>query len=151
MKLHAFPTATDRARIHGLVHLNACGKLSRVKADRIISHILAGYGLTSIHLDGYTVRLAESIQTPTGEWPVIHIETQRVAPGQNCPICTGKPGFLEDDVLITAACLNCGIVYKYKDVEEIPTGEPEKISEEISQLITRCLKMVRFTKGVENS
>jgi len=149
MNLHAFPTTTDRARIHDLIRLNAYGKLSRVHMDEVITQILYNYKLSKIYMDGYTVRRGEPIQTPIGEWPVVYIETQRVAPSPNCPACGGRPEYLDADVLITAACLNCGIVYKYKDVEEEPTGEPEKISEEISQLIKRCLKMVRFTKEVE--
>ena len=125
MKLHAFPTATDRARIHGLVHLNVCGKLSRVQVDEVITQILFNYGVKHLHLDGYSVRLGEPIRTPIGEWPVIHIEAHRTADGPNCPECGGKPGYLEGDKVIVAGCRNCGVVFKFRDKEVEQGASPQ--------------------------
>jgi len=117
MNLHAFPTKTDRARIHDLVRLNAYGKLSRVHMDEVITQILYNYKLSKIHLGGYSVRMGEPIQTPIGEWPVTHIEAKRTADGPNCPVCDGKGGYLEGDKVITVGCRQCGMVYKFRDKE----------------------------------
>jgi len=127
MNIHAFPTKTDRARIHDLVRLNAYGKLSRVHMDEVISQILYNYKLSKIHMDGYTVRRGEPIQTPIGEWPVVHIEAHRTADGPNCPECGGKPGYLEGDKVIVAGCRNCGVVFKFRDKEVEQGANPQDV------------------------
>ena len=124
MKLHAFPSDATRAAVHNLVHLNAIGKLSRVRMDGIIEQVLTNYGLTHIHLDGYTMRLGEPITTALGWFPVTSIEAKFVSTGANCPRCGGKGGYLEGDSVITMACRGCGTVFRFKevDINAAPTG-----------------------------
>lgn len=95
------------------------GRLSRVKADSAISRMLISYGLTHIHLQGYTVKLGEPITTPLGCFPVTHIEAKYVSTGPTCPRCGGKPGYLEGDTVIVAGCQSCGTVFRFKDMKEV--------------------------------
>ena len=71
-----FPNSTTRTYIHIFVLANAYGKLSRVKTDALITAVLKGYGLSKLHLDGYSVYVAEPIETPSGLWPVTHIDAK---------------------------------------------------------------------------
>jgi len=125
MKLHQFPTAIDRIRIHDLIRFNACGKLSRVHMDEIIEQVLTYYGLTYIHLDGYIVHLAESITTPLGRFPVTYIIAQYESDGPNCPKCGCNGGFLEGDKVIVAGCPICGLVFKFRDKEVEQGANPQ--------------------------
>jgi len=115
MKIHPFPNATTRSHIHALVCANAHGRMSRVKTDAGITSILKGYGLSRLHMDGYSIHVADPMETPSGVWPVTRIEAKLTSDGQHCPLCGGKPGFLEGDAFITAACLGCGCVFKFAD------------------------------------
>lgn len=115
MKIHSFPNSASRAVIHGLICANAKGILSRIRTDAGITSILAGYGLSRIHLDGYSVHVAEPIETPSGTCPVTHISAKLASDSQHCPLCGGNSGFLEEDDFITAACLNCEAVFKFRE------------------------------------
>jgi len=113
-----FPNSTTRTYIHIFVLANARGHLSRVKTDALITAMLRGYGLSKLHLDGYTVHVAEPIETDLGVFPITHIEAKYWGEGDRCPKCGGKPGYLEGDEVITAACMACGCVFKFKDTRE---------------------------------
>ncbi|HBC94331.1 MAG TPA: hypothetical protein DCZ10_15890 [Pelotomaculum sp.] len=119
MKLYAFPTDNDRARIHSLIQLNACGRISRMRADIAITQIMDKYGISALRVNDYTIKVGEPIKTIMGSFQVTHIKTSRTAHGDRCPDCGGKPGYLEGDAEITAGCQNCGAVFKFSYKEEV--------------------------------
>ena len=126
MEVYPFPDDNIRAAIHNIIHLNALGKISRVYMDDAISRFLTSYGVTKIHMDGYTVRLTEPIVTPMGKFPVTQVIAHRKSEGQDCPICGGKPGYLDGDMVVTAACRDCGCVFKFtKEYDCAPSGAKE--------------------------
>jgi|GEM_PF-6381813 hypothetical protein len=122
--LHKLPTANDRALIHDLVRFNALGLVKRHHRDAEISRIMGRYGITKLHLDGYSVHLVNPICTPKGIFPVVDIRAERKSPNKHCPACGGRPGYLDGDRVVTVGCQSCGTVYKFAggEVSENPTS-----------------------------
>ena len=121
--LHKLPTANDRALIHDLVRFNALGLVKRHHRDAEISRIMGRYGITKLHLDGYSVHLANQIRTPKGEYSVVEIRVSRKSPSKYCPQCGGRPGYLDGDRIITAGCQSCGTIYRFKGGDTFENGK----------------------------
>jgi len=131
MKLHQFPTPTERTRIHDLVHANACGKLSRVEADNSMiidqllrlyakglhtrrqfdtgaTHTLSSAGATSITVNNYTLRQGTDIKTGIGTRPTVlfSIPEER----EECPHCRGEGKYVAGKMILYC----CGNLYRTK-------------------------------------
>lgn len=117
-KIHHIPNKVDRNKIHNMIKLNAHGLLLRTEIDEAIARILVSYGLSKIYMKEYTVHLKDPIETPTGIWPVVHVEAHRWSKDEICPNCGGESRYLEGGDTFSPwvmMCLDCGTVFKFME------------------------------------
>lgn len=114
-----FPNQSVRALIHTTIKLWAAGKWSRQQMMSQVSDTMGSYGCSKLAINNYTVRVDTPVITNIGKFPVVTIEAKGVTNGSTCPVCRSKEyGYLAGENVITAMCLDCGCIYRFKPRKE---------------------------------
>ncbi len=118
-----FTPKAIRYSIDRMIQAYAAGEVTRQQMMTFIHAILTQLNTTKIRIKNYTVRIAASLVTNRGVYPVIIIDPPKGI-YQNCPVCNhSESRYLAGETpAIKAWCMGCGCIYK-KEVshEEVDT------------------------------
>ncbi len=116
--MHHLPNQAARALIHSVIQLYAAGKWTRQQMMDRIHQTMKQYGCTTLHFENFTVRITEPVVTSMGQFNVAIIESHSISSRLGCPVCySAEAGYLAGDKVITAACRDCGCIYKFREKE----------------------------------
>lgn len=111
----SFPTQQDRELVQFAITSYAGGKTDLSSMMRQVAHIMSKYHITKIHMNGYTVKVVDYLDTP-----VVIVEGQ--GDHNHCPGChasteharylrTHQEHKTKNYDTITVFCLECGCIY----------------------------------------